>query len=473
MNQILKKFLDDAAATRMNKIAFVEKITTIRNYSYQDFFEDITNAYSVFIENEMVNKRVMFYAKNSYSWIVLSFACVLADNVLIPVHRDFSTDKIQEYSEYFEADFLITDTIDDSLVSMQHCKLMGSFFAYSYDRSEYKVSIPSDVSHIFLSSGTMESPKGVMHTTQSIIDAASETAYELPAIESTVLVLPLAHIYAYNAVLLPALIQGATIYISQGASLLLSELADFEPKALFAVPNIVYMICDRLSRAQDSEENTAQIVGRNLSLILSGGAMLKTVVASSLAQHGIELFNGYGSTEACGCISLSHCSHDENGCVGTLFPSVKAKVLNKILWITSKNMMIGYFGVNSNKVFVDGWFCTHDIGSVENNQVFIHGRDSDCIFVLENGEKIDAAYYRKQLLAIENVLDATIALKNGKLSALIGADLSDSNNAIAIRTAISELNKSFPSSGKIRDVQLENQTRPIGVAEWKNSLFAQ
>lgn len=473
MNQIFKKFLDDIPAARMGKTAFVEKIATVRNYSYRDFFQDVTNAHSILVEKKIVNKRIIFYAKNSYEWIVLSFACTLADNVLIPIHRIFSTNMIQKYSDYFEADLLVTDASDDSLMSMCHCKLTASLFAYSYSRSEHKVSIPSAVSHIFLSSGTMGSPKGVMHTTRSIVDAASETAYELPAIESTILVLPLAHIYAYNAVLLPSLIQGATIYISQGASLLLRELADFEPKALFAVPNIVYMICERLSRVRDSENNATQIVGRNLSLILSGGAALKNEFAPLLSQHGIELFNGYGSTEACGCISLSLCSHDENGCVGNLFPSAKAKVINRILWIASENMMTGYFGVNPDEVFVDGWFCTHDIGNVENNKVFIFGRDTDCSLVLENGEKIDAGYYRKQLLAIENVLDATVALKNGKLSASIEADLSNPNNAAVIRVAISELNRSFPSSGKIREVQLENQTRPIGATGWKNNLFVQ
>lgn len=473
MNHIFKEFLNNTIATRVDRTAFVEKTTAIASYSYEDFFQDITIMYSILVEKEIVNKRIVFYAKNSYALIVLSFACILADNVVIPVHRDFSSNVVHEYSEYFEADFLITDALNTPLKALYHCKLVNLLFAYSYNRSAYKISIPSDVSHIFLSSGTMGSPKGVMHTTQSIVNAARETAYGLPNIETTLLILPLAHIYAYNAVLLPALIQGATIYISQGASFLSDELVDFEPKALFAVPTIVYTIHKRLLQTQKIQETTAQVIGRNLSLILSGGALLKTSIASSFAQYGIELFNGYGSTEACGCISLSLCSHAKNGCVGKLFPSVKAKIHNDVLWITSKNMMVGYFGVNPDEIFVDGWFCTGDLGNVENNEVFIGGRDSDCVFVLENGEKIDVGYYRKQLLTIEKVYDATVTIRDGKLSASIETDLSDSNNAIAIRTAISELNRSFPPSGKIRDIQLRNHTRPIGVPRWKNNLSAQ
>lgn len=92
---------------------------------------------------------------------------------------------------------------------------------------------------------------------------------------------------------------------------------------------------------------------------------------------------------------------------------VEWKVINKILYIKSKNKMIGY--LNADSPFDnDGWYCTKDVVEQKDDLIKIVGRESDVINV--GGLKFLPAEVEKVCLEYKGVIHAKVIGKSNPIT---------------------------------------------------------
>jgi long-chain acyl-CoA synthetase len=116
-------------------------------------------------------------------------------------------------------------------------------------------------------------------------------------------------------------------------------------------------------------------LGKQKQQFSSGGAPLATELAEFFWSVGVEVYQGYGLTETSPVISTNNPAANKVGTVGKPIPNVKVKIANdgEIL-IKGPCVMQGYYKKpeETRAVFTaDGWFCTGDIGRLDDDGYLI------------------------------------------------------------------------------------------------------
>jgi long-chain acyl-CoA synthetase len=116
-------------------------------------------------------------------------------------------------------------------------------------------------------------------------------------------------------------------------------------------------------------------LGKQKQQFSSGGAPLATELAEFFWSVGVEVYQGYGLTETSPVISVNNPVANRVGTVGKPIPHVEVKIANdgEIL-VKGPCVMQGYYKKpeETRAVFTaDGWFCTGDIGRLDEDGYLI------------------------------------------------------------------------------------------------------
>src|SRR5204863_9001665 len=126
--------------------------------------------------------------------------------------------------------------------------------------------------------------------------------------------------------------------------------------------------------------------------IVSGGAALDPALGQSWRELGIEVIQGYGTTECSPGISFNRLGLNRLGSVGTPLPGVEVKIAEdgEVL-ARGANVFKGYWENEEATRAVldkDGWYHTGDLGALDaEGFLWLHGRKKDMI-VLADGTKV-------------------------------------------------------------------------------------
>ncbi|KAH0481204.1 MAG: uncharacterized protein KVP18_004333 [Porospora cf. gigantea A] len=150
-------------------------------------------------------------------------------------------------------------------------------------------------------------------------------------------------------------------------------------------------------------------ISPRLNLILSGAAPLDLALKEKLqAAFSVHMLEGYGLTETMGCVSI-RVPFDSLDHLGSLIPSLEMKLISvpelnyrvtdkddfglstptgEVL-VRGNSVSPGYFcdSDETGRSYRDGWFCTGDIGTLENGVLKIIDRRKN-IFKLSQGEYV-------------------------------------------------------------------------------------
>jgi len=170
-------------------------------------------------------------------------------------------------------------------------------------------------------------------------------------------------------------------------------------------------------------------IGGNIELVGCGGAALQPRVERIFWAAGIKVLNMYGLTETSPVITINRKSKPELrlGSVGSLIEGVDIKIADdgEIL-CKGHNVMMGYYKNPelTEKAFTkDGWFCTGDIGRIEDDKfLYVTDRKKE-IFKLSSGKFIVPQVIEnkfKESLFIEQIM--VIGEHEKFASALIAPD---------------------------------------------------
>ena len=280
---------------------------------------------------------------------------------------------------------------------------------------------PNRIVYLAFTSGTTGSPKGVMHSDNTVLANARAMAQDWSFGPNSVIytMSPFSHNLGLGA-LISALASGGELIVHdlpRGSSLL-DRLLETGTTFLFGVPTHAIDLLSEL-RARGMKR-----VGALEGFRISGASAPREVVAE-LLKFGVKPQSGYGMTEAC-----SHHytlpSDDARHIIetsGRACPGYEIRIWsteNSDIEVTTgeigqiggrgASLMLGYFDnqiATENSFNSHGWFMTGDLGKLdENGYLIITGRKKDLI--IRGGHNIYPAHIENLAMQHEAVVRAAV-----------------------------------------------------------------
>ena len=353
---------------------------------------------------------------------------------------------------------------------------------------------------LIYTSGTGGAPKGVMLPHRALL---SNTAGIRPLLAPLVKpgdcylsFLPMSHSYEHTVggFILPSM--GMEIVFSRGADRIASEMAEFGPVVLTAVPRLFEVLRARiqgqaekeagwkkrlfdqalalglrrldgsrlglLERLQDAvldrlvREKVRARFGGRLRAMVSGGARLDPDLSGFFLALGLPVIQGYGQTEAGPVISVNLPSFNDRRTVGRPLAGVAARIAEDgELLVQGGLVMDGYWGnpdatAAALRPLADGgiWLHTGDVGRIDDaGRISITDRKRDFI-KLVGGDMIAPAKLEALLMAEPEIAQAVIAGEGqpGILALIVPAE----GQASKVEAAVKRVNGKLASIERIR-----------------------
>ena len=354
----------------------------------------------------------------------------------------------------------------------------------------------SDPACIIYTSGTQGNPKGVILSHGGILSNC-EGGYELlKSIISKDMKfltwLPLSHSYEHTVQFIQIAV-GAKVFYAESIDKLLKNISDCSPDIMTAVPrfyqNLYQKISSTFSKAKGVKkflvENTVNLgskkfnrekmnikdkivnniceitvrskikkqFGGSLKTFVSGGGALDPEIGIFLNSIGLPTLQGYGLTETSPVVSCNPIEDIRIDTVGIPFRCNNVKIAEdgEIL-VKGENVMLGYWNkkAETDKVLVDGWLYTGDIGKFVNGYLKITDRKKD-ILITPGGDNISPVKV-ETALNNSNYIDQSLVYGDNKpyLVALLVLNSEIKANEKDLSDEIEKINKNLTKIEKIK-----------------------
>lgn len=460
-----KKLIPDKTAFTFSKGRdFISK-------TYAKVYEDVYSLGTWLYAQNYHGKHIAIIGENSYEWLVVFFAIVCGGNVAVPIDKELPENEIarllekadvqvifysKAYRELVEnAAGMMEDEIDIySMADMESFLSVGvgliasgmnSFMDYKIDRKQ--------LCCIMFTSGTSGSSKGVMLSHENIAEDINSSCKLFVLEGNTIAVLPFHHAFGLVVAVFMVLNYGYTVYINKSLKTIQKDLQTAKPQTMFLVPLFVETFHkqiwanakkagqDKLLRRMmnlsdfllklgiDMRKKLFASVrnafGGNTEYIICGGAPLGIQYVKEFRSLGIEILNGYGTTECSPCAAVNRNHYHKDGTVGVAVPGIDVKISDtgEVL-IKGPIVMQGYYkdSASTSEVLQDGWYATGDIGHIDDDGfITLTGRSKNLI-ILSNGENVSPEELEADFLKYEEVQEVLVYEQGGLIIAEIYPD---------------------------------------------------
>lgn len=399
--------------------------------------------------------RVVVMGPTSVSWTRLDLAVMSAGGITVPLYESSSESHCRAVVDRVSPRlaFAIGDTAPDRLRAVvgevEVHRLDDDTLDEIADRAgeqhrralDDRELTPETVATIVFTSGTTGDPKGVPLTHHQLVWTARQASGQLEDAlgpdETTLLFLPLAHIFA-RVVVLAALEAGVELGYARSIDDVPDDLRSYRPTFLLAVPRLLDRVIDgarrqatgwkrpvfdwsmRTARARAEADRAGPVLrlrhriadrlvlstlreglGGRVRYIVSGGARLDPSLGHLLMGAGLTVLEGYGLTETTAPVSVNRPSDPRIGTVGPPLPGVTVRISDddEIL-VRGPSVTAGYLGDDPSRPdlttrpdddFTDEWFRTGDQGRISaDGHLVVTGRAKELI-VTDGGEAVAPA----------------------------------------------------------------------------------
>ena len=412
------------------------------------------------------SQAVGIMSRTRYEWTIMDFAIWFAGAVSVPIYETSSAAQMEWILSNSDSVALIaenkehTDRFGQVKAAVPLVRLVMTFEENCIDdlkkrgkeitdevlEQRRKTNKLKDLATIIYTSGTTGKPKGCELTHGGFIELSKNACLELPDVlvegRSTVLFLPLAHVFARFVEVL-CVEGGIKVTHEPDARNVANALASFKPEFLLAVPRVFEKVYNgaeqkaeaggkgdifrkaanvavEWSEALDNGGPSLKLkllhfvfdklvykkiraaMGGNLQYAISGGAPLGARLGHFFRALGVIVLEGYGLTETTAPATISRPAHIKIGKVGTPLPGTGVKIADDgEIWLRGHNIMRGYWrNEKATKEVMDGeWFATGDIGMLdEDGLLSITGRKKELI-VTAGGKNVAPAVLEDPLRA--------------------------------------------------------------------------
>ena len=354
-----------------------------------------------------------------------------------------------------------------------------------------------DIACIIYTSGTQGNPKGVMLSHGGILNNCEGSCDLLETIISNktrfLTWLPLSHSYEHTVQFVQIAV-AAKVFYAESIEKLIKNMNDCSPEIMTAVPrfyqnlyqkingtfnkatglkkilveqtvslgkkklfknklyvseNLINFICEKVVRKKIKSQ-----FGGSLRAFVSGGGALDKEVGSFLNAIGLPTLQGYGLTETSPVVSCNPINDIRVETVGPPFKGNLVKIADdgEIL-IKGENVMLGYWRneKETNKVLIDGWLHTGDIGEFDNKFLKITDRKKD-IIITPGGDNISPIKIENDLIKL-NFVEQVLVYGDNKpylVSLIVLSSEQKSLTNEEIKKEIKKVNKNLSKIEKIK-----------------------
>lgn len=322
----------------------------------------------------------------------------------------------------------------------------------------------NDLATIIYTSGSTGIPKGVEITHKNLVSQIHAAAKQFPidpAVDSALTCLPLAHVFE-RMIIYFYISNGLSIYFADDIKRVGDLLREIKPTYLTVVPRILEKVYAKMKGKVEQETGLKKIIlssainaacknepeaasllkplynklvyskmqealGGRLNVCVSGGAALNRDINKFFKNIGLEIFEGYGLTEASPVLAANYPGSNKVGTVGKVFPGVELKLSDEgELLARGDNIMRGYHNnPEATRDVIDegGWLHTGDKASIDNEgYVSITGRIKE-LFKTSGGKYVSPVPI-EQGLAQHRLVDQALVIAEGRkfVSAILFPD---------------------------------------------------
>ena len=364
---------------------------------------------------------------------------------------------------------------------------------------DYYEDSAEELAVINYTSGTSGFSKGVMIPYRALYSniefAAKDDCPMLKAGMNVVSMLPTAHMYGMMFEFLFEMTIGMHVhFLSRVPSpkIIMKAFAEIHPDIIIAVPLVIEKVyksklkpiidknklkilmnipvLDKAIAKKFCTELTNSFGGQFEEVIL-GGAAFNPEVEKFLHKIGFHYTVGYGMTECAPIIGYAHWDKVKVGSAGRAAMNMEIRIespdprrIPGEVQVKGPNVCLGYYKneeATKSSFTQDGWFCTGDMGILdEDGYLFLKGR-SKCMVLGPSGQNI----YPEEIEAVINnytyVVDSLVIEDDGGLTALIypdwhQGDLDGMNRAALedrIRSVLPDINNELPNYARIKKIE--------------------
>ena len=411
--------------------------------------------------------RVAILSYNRVEWAIADYACQLLGVADVPIYSTLPPDQCAYILQDSGAKAVFVENAEQAakvkgcvphLISFDPAEGAESFEAFiGRGKEPPAVKIePDDLATIIYTSGTTGTPKGVMLTHRNLVSnmLGSASAFSVTPADTILSFLPLSHsferIFDYLFFW-----WGASIAYAEHVDKVAENLLEVRPTIMAAVPRFYEKVYSKIRKSVADQKPWKQglfewaravgatcaeydrrgtrppfgtrfrrslarllvlnklqgRVGGRIRFFVSGGGALSRDVAEFFHSIGLPILEGYGLTETSPVLCVNRLGATRLGTVGPPIPGVELKIAadGEIL-ARGPNIMKGYYNRpdETEKVMVDGWFATGDIGEIDAEGFLrITDRKKD-LFKTSGGKYIAPSPIEGRLKLSPRILNAVV-----------------------------------------------------------------
>lgn len=449
--------------------------------SYKKLENLVTSKATEYRKKDWAGKRIILIPDLSKEWtlVYIALLCAGVQTVIVEPHR------VKECKEILA----IHQVLDPKKESFSSLPQVSDSDWEAFERVEEE-----DTATLVLTSGTTGKPKVVVLSQKNLVTDAIHS-YEMVAKgeikpgDRTIPLLPRFHLFGIMTGALAPIYTGATMCMISDLKDLAKAMPKYSPHILFVVPEVVKTVMKKIQRKAKSSIFPLSLIvrkglGKNLKIVVSGGAPLDSQWVEEYEKAGITLLNGYGITECSPVVTACSLEHNKPGSVGKInvTPFSEVKIADGTVHVRGDIVMKGY--LEDDEVFdgrsEDGWFDTLDIGHVdEDGYLYITGREKNLI-ILEDGNNISPEELEEELARYPLIKECCVLPGKGArgTSVIVAMVVLDSEEPVpkggaeaAVREYVDGMNQKYPPYKRINAIEIRESFEKTATGKIKRQVL--
>jgi long-chain acyl-CoA synthetase len=490
-----------------NAFTYAKRRGGIVEKTYHDFYSDVNALGAWEYMNGMNGVHIAVIGENSYEWLTAFFSIVNGGNVAVPIDKELPKEEVVKLVKkadvsavfcsdaYMELVSALENVSAFSMSEMENYIKEGK--TYIEDGNAQYLDYRPDKKKmccILFTSGTSGESKGVMLSHENIAEDINGSCKLFVLEGNTIAVLPFHHAFGLVVGVLMVFNYGYTTHINSSLKRIQKDLQIAKPQTMFLVPLFIETFSRQIWAGAQKEgkakllkrimklsnfllkfgidirkkcfSSVRAVFGGELQYIISGGAGIDAKYIREFRSFGVEILNGYGTTECSPCAAVNRNHYHKDGTVGLPVPGTSARISKdgEVL-ISGSHVMLGYYNdeAATSEVLHDGWYHTGDLGKIDKDGFLtLTGRKKNLI-ILSNGENISPEEIEKDFLKDMAVNEVVVYENTGIITAEIYPEEEHMNDTDYFQMLMKRVNKDRPvykQVGKVllRDTEFSKNT---------------
>ena len=397
-----------------------------RSWTYRDLNEVVPRV-ARYLKDTGLKKgdRVLIWGVNRPEYGIAFLAALRVGAILVPLEANYAAEFAQKIAERTRASGAIVSS--QTLARAQTLGLplyqmeVLPDLARQCTPLEKAALTGDDLAEVVFTSGTTGDPKGAMLSHRNILSnaVAASQIFPIGPKQRLLSFLPLSHMFEQLGGFFTVLLAGASVIYptSRQPAVVRRTFKERKVSMVLITPAVVkslMLAIERSAEAQGKKELFEKLrrIARRLPMglrrlvffsvhrqfggrfryIISGGAALDPALGESWRELGIDVIQGYGTTECAPGLTFNRVELNRLGSVGTPLPGVEVKIgADGEVLARGPNVFKGYWENDEATRAVlekDGWYHTGDLGEIDKDGfLWLRGRKKDMI-VLADGTNV-------------------------------------------------------------------------------------